>query len=108
MRRKISLMTPWRELRLLSNLETEKEKLLQIVLVGQPELLARLQTEPLRQLHQRITVKATLRPLTRTAEEVSGFMISFRLIKAGRPGFALIGDGVKKDIYKRSGGYCPG
>jgi general secretion pathway protein A len=49
------------EVRLISNLETEREKLLQIVLVGQPELKALLAREDLRQLSQRITVRYHLK-----------------------------------------------
>jgi len=55
------------EVRLLSNLETETDKLLQIVLVGQPELAATLAGRKLRQLRQRIAVFYSLRPLS-TAE----------------------------------------
>lgn len=50
--------------RLLSNFETTKDKLLQIVLVGQPELNERLNTPQLRQLKQRITLRHHLRPLS--------------------------------------------
>lgn len=53
------------QLRLLSNLETNKEKLLQIILVGQPELAALLESYELRQLGQRITLRYRLRPMTR-------------------------------------------
>ena len=52
------------ELRLLSNLETPKSKLLQIVLVGQPELEAKLNSEDLRQLKQRIGIRRQIRPLS--------------------------------------------
>jgi len=52
------------ELRLISNLETDREKLIQIVLVGQPELREKLGKPNLRQLDQRITVRYHLRPLT--------------------------------------------
>ncbi len=52
------------QLRLLSNLETTKDKLLQIVLAGQPELDVKLDRYELRQLRQRIAVRAILRPLT--------------------------------------------
>lgn len=52
-------------LRLLSNLETEKRKLLQIVLFGQPELDVRLAHPAVRQLRQRITFAARLQPMTR-------------------------------------------
>ena len=88
------------ELRLLSNLETEKEKLLQIILVGQPELQRRLHSEGLRQLDQRISIRATLRPLTEV--ETSDY-ISFRLIKAGK-GSAIFDEKTKKLTHKLSGG----
>ena len=52
------------ELRLLSNLETSTSKLLQIVLVGQPELEAKLDLPELRQLKQRISIRRQIRPLT--------------------------------------------
>ena len=52
-------------IRLLSNLETEKEKLLQIILVGQPELMDKLKLSSLRQLNQRIAVRYHLLPLDR-------------------------------------------
>ncbi|MDD5557586.1 MAG: AAA family ATPase [bacterium] len=51
------------QIRMLSNLETEKEKLLQIVLVGQPEIVEKLEREGLRQLAQRISVSYHLKPL---------------------------------------------
>ncbi|MCR4337624.1 MAG: AAA family ATPase [Candidatus Omnitrophica bacterium] len=60
------------QIRLLSNLETEKAKLLQIVLVGQPELLAKLQLPSLRQLNQRITVRFHMLPLHR--DEVGNYV----------------------------------
>lgn len=53
------------QVRLLSNLETDDRKLLQIVLMGQPELRDRLNAFQLRQLRQRITVRYHLRPLSR-------------------------------------------
>jgi general secretion pathway protein A len=52
------------QIRMLSNLETEKEKLLQIVLVGQPELRDKLNSASLRQLRQRIMVRYHLPPLS--------------------------------------------
>lgn len=52
-------------IRLLSNIETEKEKLLQIVLVGQPELEKKLQLPELRQLNQRISVRYRVSPLNK-------------------------------------------
>jgi general secretion pathway protein A len=53
------------QVRLLSNLETEKEKLLQIILVGQPELLDKLRLPTLRQLNQRISVRYHILPLSK-------------------------------------------
>ena len=88
------------ELRLLSNLETEKEKLLQIILMGQPELRKKLQAAHLKQLDQRITIKATLNPLTKS--ETSDY-VNFRLIKAGR-GAVNFDDDAKKAIYAMSKG----
>ncbi|MEN6318389.1 MAG: AAA family ATPase [Syntrophaceae bacterium] len=55
------------ELRLLSNLETSKSKLLQIVIVGQPELKGKLRAEVIRQINQRIVISAQISPIT--AEE---------------------------------------
>jgi len=52
-----------KEIRLLTNLETAEQKLLQIVLVGQPELDERMDSPQLRQLKQRITLRCTLEPL---------------------------------------------
>lgn len=53
------------QVRLLSNLETEKDKLLQIILVGQPELIKKLQLPVLRQLRQRVVVHFHVQPLER-------------------------------------------
>ena len=71
------------QVRLISNIETDDRKLLQIVLMGQPELRERLNSHKLRQLRQRITVRYHLNPLTRT--EV-GQYIQHRLALAGSPG----------------------
>ena len=60
------------QLRLLSNLETDTEKLIQIVLIGQPELDKVLATDDLRQLRQRITIKWELLPLN--LEETRGYI----------------------------------
>ena len=72
------------QVRLISNIETDDRKLLQIVLMGQPELRDRLNSHRLRQLRQRITVRYHLNPLTRT--EV-GQYIQHRLALAGARGF---------------------
>lgn len=57
------------QIRLLSNLETQKDKLLQIILVGQPELLEKLKLPSLRQLDQRISVRFHIQPLDRSEIE---------------------------------------
>jgi general secretion pathway protein A len=54
------------EIRLLANIETEEEKLMTVVLAGQPELTAYLNDDSLRQLKQRIALRCELRPLART------------------------------------------
>ena len=74
------------DLRLLSNLETDREKLLQIVLVGQPELETKLDQAALRQLKQRIAVRCRLDPLK---DEEVGPYIDFRLRVAGCAGKGL-------------------
>jgi general secretion pathway protein A len=73
-------------LRLLSNLETDQEKLLQIVLMGQPEFEVKLDQPELRQLKQRVTVQCRLGPLKH--EEVNEY-IEFRLRTAGYQGAGL-------------------
>jgi general secretion pathway protein A len=69
------------DLRVLSNLETRSDKLLQIVLVGQPELDAMLSKSSLRQLQQRIAVRATI-PALNLKESFR--YVRYRLIVAGR------------------------
>jgi general secretion pathway protein A len=71
------------EIRLLTNLETTTDKLLQIVLAGQPELEQQLDRQELRQLRQRIALRAKTRPLT--LEETCGY-ISERMRIAGSDG----------------------
>jgi general secretion pathway protein A len=71
------------ELRLLSNLQTEKEPLLQVILVGQPGLRARLRHPSLRQLAQRVAIHYHLRPLD---EDETKEYIRFRLARAGGSG----------------------
>lgn len=72
-------VTQLEQVRLLSNLETEKEKLLQIILVGQPELYDKLQLPELRQLRQRVTVNFHLQPLEK--EDIKHY-IHHRIAKA--------------------------
>ena len=71
------------EIRMLTNLETFTEKLLQIVLVGQPELEAKLKQPQLRQLRQRLTLRAKTHPLT--IEETKAY-VQQRLRIAGSDG----------------------
>ena len=71
------------ELRLLSNLQTDKEPLLQVILVGQPGLRERLRHPSLRQLAQRVAIHYHLRPLDQ--DETKEY-IRFRLARAGGSG----------------------
>jgi type II secretory pathway predicted ATPase ExeA len=88
------------ELRLLSNMETEKEKLLQIILIGQPELRNKLLNDSLRQLNQRISVRVQLDPLT---EPETSDYINTRLIKGGNSTL-LYDQKAKNLIFNLSGG----
>lgn len=90
-------------LRMLSNLETHSEKLLQIVLIGQPELEEKLGLSALRQLRQRIAVQARLEPLTR--KESIGY-IRHRLAKAALLPARVFSDAALAVIARRSHG-CP-
>ena len=89
------------QVRLLSNIETDDRKLLQIVLMGQPELRDRLNSPRLKQLRQRITVRYHLKPLTRA--EV-GEYIQHRLTVSGAKGFPKFTRPAIWRIHKYSGG----
>jgi general secretion pathway protein A len=90
------------ELRLLSNLETDKEKLLQIVLLGQEELNAMIRMYSLRQINQRITVRYHLKHLSRY--EVPLY-IQHRLTIAGLPpGEDFFTPAAYRLVYKYTGG----
>ena len=71
------------QIRVLSNLETHREKLIQIILVGQPELLALIRTPQMAQLDQRVSVRCTLTHLSR---DETGRYIDHRLNVAGAQG----------------------
>ncbi|KXS53845.1 MAG: MSHA bioproteinis protein MshM [Marinobacter sp. T13-3] len=88
-------------LRLLTNLETESTRLLQVVLFGQPELDAALGKDSLRQLRQRITFQTRLAPLTKDSV---GQYIRHRLTQAGYNGGELFAPSAVKVIWKASGG----
>ncbi|MBL9216242.1 MAG: AAA family ATPase, partial [Opitutaceae bacterium] len=89
------------QVRLLSNLETDKQKLLQIVLMGQPELKEKLAREELRQLRQRILVHYELQPFSR--EEMDRY-ISHRLTVSGSMGRPYFTNWALRHIYRRSKG----
>jgi len=89
------------QIRLLSNLETQREKLVQIVLIGQPELEEMLARTDLRQLRQRITVRWDLRPFTR--KEADEY-VEHRLHIAGYRGEPLFSGAALRTLYKYSGG----
>jgi type II secretory pathway predicted ATPase ExeA len=89
------------DLRLLSNLETAKEKILQIVLSGQPELGQKLSNPVLRQLRQRIGINCRLLPLSR--DEITEY-IHFRLQAGGSPDLKLFTREAEDQIYHFSRG----
>ncbi|MBJ6723181.1 ExeA family protein [Geomesophilobacter sediminis] len=89
------------QIRLISNLETETDKLIQIVLAGQPELLALLAREDLRQLNQRITVRYHLRPM---GIDCMRRYIEHRIELAGKFRAAEFTPAAQKLLYRYSGG----
>lgn len=88
-------------LRLLTNLETEKRKLIQVVLFGQPELDERLSHESIRQLRQRITFQHHLGALSFTETE---HYLRHRMAVAGYRGDALFTRYAERAIFRASGG----
>ena len=88
------------QVRLLTNLETSKQKLLQIILIGQPELRELLGRNDLRQLAQRITGRYHLEPLTR---EETSLYVEHRLRVAGALGEVIDSKG-KKEVFRLSQG----
>jgi general secretion pathway protein A len=89
------------QIRILSNLETATRKLLQILLVGQPELEEKLKLNELRQLDQRIGIRSYLQPLPR--KETYRY-VEHRLRVAGLPGAVPFTRGALAKIYKYSRG----
>lgn len=89
-------------LRMLTNIETDTSKLLQIVLVGQPELNKKLESHELRQLNQRITVRANLVPL-KFVEMVR--YINHRIALAGGTNKIFFDASAYKEIWRTSKGY---
>jgi general secretion pathway protein A len=88
-------------LRMLSNLETTEDKLIQIVLCGQPEFEAMLQRRELAPLDQRISIKARIAPLS---VQDSRKYIRHRLLKAGRKGELIFTNDALKRIVDRAKG----
>jgi general secretion pathway protein A len=89
------------QLRLLSNIETDDRKLLQIVLVGQPELDQKLACPQLRQLRQRITVRCSLTPLSR--DETLRY-VAHRLTVAGSDGRTTFCRDALEAIFENAAG----
>jgi general secretion pathway protein A len=89
------------QVRLLSNLETTRQKLIQIVMIGQPELDEKLEDTALRQLRQRITVRAYLGPLD---EGEIGQYVAHRLEMAGANGRIMFDAKSLHLAYRYSGG----
>ncbi|HJW02223.1 MAG TPA: AAA family ATPase [Azospira sp.] len=88
-------------LRLLSNLETEKRKLLQLVLFGQPELDGKLADPSVRQLRQRISFHYRLTGLS--PQEMDNYLVH-RLRVAGYRGEPLFSRGALRALYRSTGG----
>ncbi len=89
------------EIRLLSNLETDEHKLLQIILFGQPELDENLSNKSIRQLRERITHSFNLEPLTHA--EIHDYL-NFRMREVGYTGPELVTEGLAKKVEKYSHG----
>ncbi len=89
------------QIRLLTNLETEKDKLLHVMLIGQPELNDTLEEPRFRPLKQRITVRYHLRTLT--PDEVGQYIL-YRLKRAGAKNLRIFYPDAVKEIYKYSRG----
>ncbi len=90
-------------IRVLSNFETDKQKILHIILFAQPEIVERLGEPAMRYLAQRITVIYRLKALS---EDEIFLYIHHRLLRAGSRGFVQFTDDAVKEIYRTSQG-CP-
>jgi general secretion pathway protein A len=89
------------QIRMLSNLETEKEKLIQIVLMGQPELHGILSGPSMRQLNERVMVRYKLKLIS--FKDIRGYM-EHRMVVAGGHGSARFTNSAVRNIYSYSGG----
>ena len=87
--------------RMISNLETDQEKLVQILLIGQPELMDKLNSPELRQLKSRVMIREEARPLSQ--EELRGY-IMFKLYMAGNAGNISVADNAVKRLHRLTRG----
>ncbi|MGH8659152.1 MAG: AAA family ATPase [Gammaproteobacteria bacterium] len=88
------------QIRLLTNLETERAKLLQVILIGQPELRPMLEAAELRQLTQRITARYHLEHLS--AEDTKAYVLHRLTLSGGQS--RLFTDGALRGVHRLSGG----
>jgi len=88
-------------IRMLSNLETDTDKLIQVIFIGQPEFDQLLDRQELRQLKQRIAVRAAIAPLN---PKESAAYIRFRLARAGNREAAIFSPGALKRIVRHARG----
>jgi type II secretory pathway predicted ATPase ExeA len=89
------------QIRILSNLETDKEKLLQIILVGQLDLQTLLRSPELRQLDQRVSIRYELKPLD---QETVAAYVAHRLTIAGGSAAVAFTAKALEQVYRLSGG----
>ena len=88
-------------IRMISNLEADRKKLVQILLVGQPELMEKLNSHTLRQLKSRVTVLQESRPLEKS--ELDRYL-KFKLKTAGDKGKIILEKGIVNTLYKITSG----
>ena len=91
------------EIRLLTNLETAQQKLLQIVIAGQPELDQKLDSFELRQLKQRIALRCHLDALT--LEECRNYIARRLAIAGGEPGSSIFTESAITTVFRQSRGF---
>ena len=89
------------QIRLLSNLETASSKLIQIILLGQPELETKLDSDSLRQLRQRVTVRWSLRPFS---VQDTGAYVQHRLTVAAGAAREIFSPGALREVHRLTGG----
>ena len=84
-------------IRMISNLETNQQKLVQILLIGQPELAEKLKSNELRQLESRIVIKETVKPLKK--DELKNYLM-FKLTSSGSSGLTRIDAAAVREAYR--------